>query len=397
MPLHLKKSELNFRLRKETIERCEIFSLTPDRERRFRAVSSELFHFLYDVPKVNFAIYLRIDRTMIEFIKPTEFSPELLDQLWKTMKKSGHRLEINILKSEFVRFTETIDRVRQAKLDKLVGSHPGMDPKTIAIFQNLSGASQLVVKGGVTSDVVDQIRASAAYLMSNLIDSTEALSTLSRMVIHDPTLYDHSASVAIFSGLIAKECLRKPLPVKEQELIAQCGLYHDIGKTCVPTAILNKPGRFTPEEFEVMKNHTTMGEQELLDQIKCGVDIDLVAARVAGEHHERFQGHGYPRGKKGCLEDSQEHGIHLYSRIVAIADVYSALLMKRVYKPAYEAQDAIKIMAENAERDFDPNIFDKFLRQVVTSLNWEQEHRKMKGKGRILYFDEEGQLAEKSE
>ena len=146
-----------------------------------------------------------------------------------------------------------------------------------------------------------------------------------------------------------------------------------------------------------MKSHTTLGEEELLDHIKKGADIDTVVARVAGEHHERFCGHGYPRGKKGCLEDNAEEGIHLYSRVVAIADVYSALLMKRVYKPAYEPQDAIKIMAEHAERDFDPNIFDRFLNQVVTSLNREQEESKMHGKGRILYFDAHGQLSEKKD
>jgi putative nucleotidyltransferase with HDIG domain len=251
------------------------------------------------------------------------------------------------------------------------------------------------VRGGITNEVASKVRASAAHLVNNLMDNGMAIATLSRMVTHDPTLYDHSASVAMLAGMIAGRCLEKPLSTKETEVVAQCGLYHDVGKTCVPSGVLNKPGRFTDDEFAVMKTHALLGEKELQKVVDGGAPIDEMAVRVAGEHHERFFGGGYPRGKKGRFEDNKEAGIHLYSRIVTIADVYSALLMKRVYKPAYEAQDAIKIMAQTAEKEYDPIIFPRFLKSVVGSLNEFQEKTVGKDKGRILYLDEEGNLRER--
>jgi HD-GYP domain-containing protein (c-di-GMP phosphodiesterase class II) len=175
-------------------------------------------------------------------------------------------------------------------------------------------------------------------------------------------------------------------------LVAQAGLYHDIGKTCVPNFILNKPGKFTPEEFEIMKSHTTLGHEELAKISHQGGGIDHLCCRVALEHHEKFDGSGYPLGKKGRFESDEENGIHLFSRIVSIADVYSALLMKRVYKPAYSSQDAVKTMAETATRDFDPEIFSDFVRTVIKSLNLHEE--KKHSKGRILVIDECGKIQE---
>ena len=266
---------------------------------------------------------------------------------------------------------------------------PTLDRKVLEVFGNLSNASQLVVRGGINKEVAKSIEASAAYLVDNLFDSQTAVATLSRMVIHDPTLYDHSASVAMLSGLISMQHLDRNLSKKEAAIVAQCGLYHDVGKTCVPSHILNKPGKFTDDEFKSMKDHAVFGETELLSVIQQGAPIHEAAVRVAGEHHERWNGKGYPRGHCGELNDSNPNGIHLYTRIVTIADVYSALLMKRVYKEAFEPHDALIIMQKCAATDFDPIIFPKFVHSVVKSLN---EADKARGKGRILYMDENGQL-----
>jgi HD-GYP domain-containing protein (c-di-GMP phosphodiesterase class II) len=90
------------------------------------------------------------------------------------------------------------------------------------------------------------------------------------------------------------------------------------------------------------------------------------------------------------LESDPKQGIHLYTRIVTVADIYSALLMKRVYKPAFEPQDAIKIMAGES-KGFDPGVFVPFLKCVVRSLNTEQKHH---GGGRLLAIGEDGALEE---
>ncbi len=386
-------SRMQSLIREETRKRCQISPIDKKNIRKFIPINTELFHYLYEIDQISFTIFLQIEEFLVEFIKPKEFAKGLLDEVW-TALQSDKTVRVLVEKKYQGAFEQVIKSVRDKKIDLLVEKDPGLDRKTLEIFGNLSNASQLVVRGGITSEVANQVKASAAFLVGNLMDSGVAIATLSRMVTHDPTLYDHSASVAMLAAMIGRQCLQKPLSPKESEMISQCGLYHDVGKTCIPSAVLNKPGRFTEDEFEVMKKHAEYGEEELLKVIESGAPIDPITARVAGEHHERFCGQGYPRGRKGCYEDDPVNGIHLYTRVVTIADVYSALLMKRVYKPSYEPQDAIKIMATVAEKEYDPEIFSKFVRSVVHSLNEYQRLNSTTQKGRILYFDEGGQLRE---
>lgn len=397
MSLDYKLRELGIRLSEETLNRCQIFELTRERQGHFRLVNAEMFHFLYNKNSIDFSVFLGVENIMIEFIKPSEFSKELLDKLWLSMQKTSRHLKIFVLDADYEKLLRALAEVRKAKIDVLLEKDPDLDRKTLNCFADLSQASQLVVQGGIDQRVADTVARTAEGIMSSLFDSELAIATLSRMVVHDPTLYDHSASVAMLGAIIGQKCLTTPLQKSQIPIIAQCGLYHDVGKTCVPSIVLNKPGKFTPEEYEVMKTHAALGEEELVKVIENKhALIDPICARVAGEHHEKFGGHGYPKGRKGRLEENLENGIHLYSRITTIADVYSALLMKRVYKPAMMAQEALKIMSEfAAKEDYDPEIYNRFLKQVVVSISEYQEvtHSKKSGpQGRILMFDEKGKL-----
>ena len=254
---------------------------------------------------------------------------------------------------------------------------PFLDRKTLNVFANLSGASQMIVRGGITAEVASRVAASASFMVSNLMNNELAMATLSRMISNDPTLYDHSAAVAMFAGIMGTQHLQKPLPEKDVAILAQCGLYHDTGKSCVPPCVLNKPGAFTPEEWVIMKTHTTLGYEELVAAVKRGAPVDQIVTRVALEHHERMTGKGYPYGKAGRLEDVGEEGIHLYTRVVSIADAYSALLMKRVYKPALPSDKAIELLAKNAAEDFDLAIFVPFVKGIQKSqLQLEKVQRK---------------------
>ncbi len=110
----------------------------------------------------------------------------------------------------------------------------------------------------------------------------------------------------------------------------------------------------------MIKNHTSLGYDELKKAIANGAPIEENVAIVALEHHEKFKGGGYPMGKTGRLEE-KDNGIHEYARIVTIADVYSALLMKRVYKEAVSHQEALAIIREGAGSQFDPAVIEAFL------------------------------------
>jgi putative two-component system response regulator len=130
---------------------------------------------------------------------------------------------------------------------------------------------------------------------------------------------------------------------------------HDLGKITITDLIVNKPGKLTPEEYEIMKTHAIEGER-IIDEIisKTGEDDFLANAKLfAVTHHERWDGKGYPRGLKG-------EEIPLHGRIMAIVDVYDALVSERSYKKAFTDDEAVDIIMENAGTHYDPKIAEVF-------------------------------------
>lgn len=383
------ESSKKFVLREATRKRCKIVKTSEKLLKRFMPISLEMFPYLREAKAIDFSIYFHNDDEMVEFIKPNELSGELLASMVKAVQKPGASVEICLLKSDYAKFEAVISAVRDKKIRAVIEKDPTLDSKVIEVYSTLSSASQMIVRGGITNLVAGKATSATAHLMSTQMNSEVAVGTLSRMINCDSTLYDHSASVAMLAAVIATSFLKKPLDKKESAVIAQCGLYHDAGKSCVPNHVLNKPGLFTPEEFEIMKTHTIHGHQELQKAIKRGAPIHDLAARVAFEHHERFTGKGYPEKKAGRLEES-ENGIHLYTRIVSIADVYSALLMKRVYKESLSSLEAITLMAKVADNDFDPEIFNPFYDHIMKSIEvFKQREKEYKENyGSVKMIDE---------
>lgn len=141
---------------------------------------------------------------------------------------------------------------------------------------------------------------------------------------------------------------------------------HDIGKVAIPDAVLLKPGRFTPEEREVMNTHTIKGAETVRTALDyCDHETFHMAHRVVLYHHERFDGLGYPEGLKG-------EEIPLEAAIMSVADVYDALLVKRVYKPPMDYAKARGIIEEMTGAAFDPDISGMMLRNID---QFEEIHR----------------------
>jgi putative two-component system response regulator len=139
--------------------------------------------------------------------------------------------------------------------------------------------------------------------------------------------------------------------LRESEDLRLAAYMHDVGKIGVPDEILLKPGKFTAEEFEKMKEHSNIGAS-----ILKGADTQLLitASEIALSHHEKWDGSGYPHGLR-------EEAIPLSARITAVCDVYDALVSPRVYRPAITEEDALEIMKKGRGLHFDPEIFDRFL------------------------------------
>jgi putative two-component system response regulator len=132
---------------------------------------------------------------------------------------------------------------------------------------------------------------------------------------------------------------------------------HDIGKVGIPDHILMKPGKLTAEEFEVMKRHPVLGRDAIRSaeiRVKSDGSFLRVASEIAYGHHERWDGKGYPQGIGG-------DEIPLSARLMALADVYDALISKRIYKPAMPHAKAVEVIREGRGSHFDPEVLDAFL------------------------------------
>ena len=167
----------------------------------------------------------------------------------------------------------------------------------------------------------DEARVKATQRLALLLQqSVEALShTLSQ---RDPYTAGHQARVAALSVTIAE---RMGLPTDRVEAIRTGALLHDVGKIAIPAEILCKPGRLTPEEFNLVKSHARIGST-----IVAKIDFDAAVHAVVGQHHERLDGTGYPNGLRG-------DAIPLEARIVAVADIVEAMTSHRPYRPALGA------------------------------------------------------------
>lgn len=157
----------------------------------------------------------------------------------------------------------------------------------------------------------------------------------------------HILRMAHYSARIAKQL---GFSLEDQELLLDAAAMHDIGKVGIPDALLCKPGKFEPHEFEAMKAHARLGFELIKDSQS---EILQAGAAVALGHHEKFDGSGYPSGLRG--ED-----IPIFSRIVAVADVFDSLTSKRPYKSAWPLNEAAQYLRDGAGVHFDPRCVDAF-------------------------------------
>ncbi|MDW8095550.1 MAG: HD domain-containing protein [Aquificaceae bacterium] len=238
---------------------------------------------------------------------------------------------------------------------------------------NVLGVFQAINKldGGFSAQDVDLLSLLATYA-SNSIEAgmlyeriksayKETVMRLSYAAEYkDPETYNHIVRIGMMSSLIAQKLGYDEEYCYNLQLAAPM---HDIGKIGVPDAILLKKGKLEGEEWEIMKRHTIIGYEILKDS-----DSELLqmAARISLEHHEKWDGTGYPYGKKGediCIE----------ARITAIVDVFDALTSERPYKPAWSVEETSKYMKELSGKHFDPNLLEVFFENMPEILKIKQE------------------------
>jgi len=189
----------------------------------------------------------------------------------------------------------------------------------------------------------------AIYCLTSLVETrdNETGNHIRRTQNYVKALAEHLKYHPRFTDELSDDAIR---------LMYKSAPLHDIGKVGVPDRILQKPARLDPEEWEIMKRHAEYGERAISQsEEKFGTNTFLRYARdIVSTHHEKWDGSGYPRGLKG-------EAIPLCGRLMALADVYDALISERVYKPRFSHHKAVAIIVEGRGTHFDPDIVDAFL------------------------------------
>ncbi len=184
-------------------------------------------------------------------------------------------------------------------------------------------------------------------------------------------------SVALYEAWAFKNEVPQPEIDRNRDVLRMSAMLHDVGKVAISDNILKKPGRFTPEEFQVMKLHTLFGANLFSDIYS---DFDESAAIVAISHHERWDGNGYPghidpltqkvlpgfENEDGMARGKRGKEIPFFGRIVALADVYDALSCRRCYKDAWNESDVLDNIRSESGKQFDPELVEVFLECIDT-------------------------------
>jgi HD-GYP domain-containing protein (c-di-GMP phosphodiesterase class II) len=232
----------------------------------------------------------------------------------------------------------------------------GDDEEIIIYFAN--NAANAIERAKMTREIILRMNK-----MAEMRDPKETGPHVNRVAAYSVTLYE---AWAIKQGLPQEEI------DKNRDVLRMSAMLHDVGKVAISDTILKKPGRFTPEEFQVMKLHTLFGANLFADIYS---DFDESAGVVALNHHERWDGKGYPgyidqhsqlplpgfESENGGARGKQGEEIPLFGRIVALADVYDALSCRRCYKEAWDENEVLSTIREEAGKQFDPHLVEVFL------------------------------------
>jgi len=252
-----------------------------------------------------------------------------------------------------------INKIAESEINEIKGIE---DDEPVAAQEELVKAKEIkkeaiILVHNMMQDIrfgkqikTEQVEPVVEKMIASIFRNKNALSSLSRIKTADEYTFYHSVSVGIQMIAFGKHL---GLDLKTLKAIGMGGLLHDIGKMKVPARILNKRGQLTEEELLILKEHVEYG-CAILEKIS---NIDETAKSVAAQHHERFDGSGYPNGLKG-------DELSMYGQMASIVDIYDALTSERCYKNKILPTDALKKIFEWSKFHFNGELVQQFIRCV---------------------------------
>jgi len=224
-----------------------------------------------------------------------------------------------------------------------------VERRSLIVYNTSSRIMESVFNEPRASEAIRRSHAVIAPTVSLILQGEAATRNLIALTSHDYYTYTHSVNVCIFSVALAEKIFQGE-GRKKLERLGSGFLLHDIGKREIPADIINKDGPLSQEEWKIMRRHPYLGHQ-ILD--KTG-NLTEEAAIIAYQHHERYDGSGYPKRLKG-------EEIHIYAKICCIADTFDALTTKRSYRKPNSSFEALQIMQNEMLGNFDRIFFNSFV------------------------------------
>ncbi|MFA9559870.1 HD-GYP domain-containing protein [Evansella sp. AB-rgal1] len=202
---------------------------------------------------------------------------------------------------------------------------------------------------------MDKLSPSFSRIVTNILTEItshkEAVSMLSNVFCYDSYVFHHSLNVTVYSLALGK---KYGLNAKQLEELGLGAILHDIGKIAIPLEVLNKTDSLSDEEFRLIQEHSTIG----FDILRKSHTIPLLTAHCAYQHHERMDGSGYPRGISG-------KDIHLYAKLIGVADVFDAVTANRVYRKARLPHEALEILFAGVNTLFEKDMVEAFAKTIA--------------------------------
>lgn len=188
-------------------------------------------------------------------------------------------------------------------------------------------------------------------IVSSIITNKDVELSMRNLWGHHEYTYLHCVNVAILAVSVG---IKMNLPEDDLIYLGTAGMLHDIGKNKIPSSLLDKKGKLSDEEFGILKKHPEFG----YDMLTSAQELNSVTRAGVLQHHERYDGSGYPRGLKG-------NEITLYARILAVADTYDAMTSDRAYRDAYAPSEAVEYLMGNGDQLYDNLVIDAFVKCVT--------------------------------
>jgi HD-GYP domain-containing protein (c-di-GMP phosphodiesterase class II) len=285
------------------------------------------------------------------FVKFASTDPKHQDKVLRLLEEGEIEQEFYIREEDLFKYYQYATQSLRSVMNN---PNVPLETKTKKIYEVSQGAMKEFFSYNASTKILESSEEVMSMMEDCLSTADAGFAGISQITSKDYYTHTHSVNVGLYCMTFGTKV---GLPKDDVKQLGLGGMLHDVGKSKIDTALINKNGKLNDEEFELMKSHSPIGA-EMLTGMCCYKDAVI---NMAGQHHEKFKGGGYPQGLSG-------DEISMHARICKIMDVYDALTTRRSYKKALNVMETLTLMTKQMANDFDPKLLQLFIKVMGPSM-----------------------------